>query len=116
MQSPPRGAGQGNPMRQMLLTVLLAVPMAAGATDLHELFYEGYSIVEKTRVAGEFPGCVAGRRIPLENGMVFVCSELNVARGGSTEVVIVEDDYGDVRLTIDEGEYRGTLLREGEAE
>ena len=103
-------------MRPMLLTVLLAVPMVAGATDLHELFYEGYSIVEKTRVAGEFAGCVAGRRIPLENGMVFVCSEFSVAVGASTEVVIVEDDYGDIRLTIDEAEYRGTVLREGEAE
>ena len=103
-------------MRPMFLTVLLAVPMAAGATDLYELFYEGYSVVEETRVSGEFPGCVAGRRIPLENGMVFVCSELHVAHGGSTDVVIVEDAYGDVRVTIDEGEYRGTLLRQGEAE
>lgn len=99
-------------MRPMLLTALLAIPMAAGASDLHELFYEGYSIIEETRVVGEFPGCVTDRRIPLRNGMVFVCAELHVAHGGPSEVAIVKHDDGDIRVVIDEAEYRGTLYRE----
>lgn len=103
-------------MRPMLLTGLLAIPLAAGATDLEELAYEGYSIIERTRVDGEFPGCAPGRRIPLRNGMVFVCAELHVAHGGPPDVVIVKHVHdGDIRVLIDEAEYRGTLHPAGPA-
>lgn len=102
-------------MRPMLLTMLLAIPMAAGATDLEELAYEGYVIIETTRVVGEFPGCEPGRRIPLRNGMVFVCGELHVSHGGATDVQIVKHVYdGDIRVLIDEAEYRGTLEPAGQ--
>lgn len=100
-------------MRLVVLVAMLAlVPAAAHGEDLEELARDGYAVVEETNVDGEFEGCDYDKRIPLTNGLIFVCSEYSYSYSYRPEVLILEHvRSGDIKVLIDDEEYDGTLYR-----
>lgn len=103
---------KGGFVRSIISIFLLAVSAIAFAGNLEDLAREGYGVVDETRVDGEFEGCEYDRRIPLANGLVFVCSEYNYSYSYSPEVLILRHvQSGAIKVLIDEEEYDGTIYR-----
>jgi len=79
--------------RFVLPTVLLLVllPNTALADRCDRLLRKlvGWTIVAETAVDGEFSGCEYGRRIRLQNGSAFVCSEYNYSYAYSPDVIVL---------------------------
>jgi hypothetical protein len=93
------------------LTGLLWVD--AFSQDLEDLARDGYGVLMTTEVQGEFEGCEYGRRIPLDNGLVFVCSSYSYHYAYQPEVLILKSvQSGDVKVMIDGEEFDGTLYRQ----
>jgi hypothetical protein len=99
-------------MRLKVLLIALLVSSTVHASDLEDLARDGYGVVEETSVDGEFEGCEHDKRIPLTNGLVFVCSEYSYSYSYSPDVLILEHvRSGDTKVLIDDDEYDGTLYR-----
>jgi hypothetical protein len=101
-------------MRLALLFALLVVAATsvAHAEDLDDLARDGYGVIDETNVDGEFEGCDFDKRIPLTNGLIFVCSEYSYSYSYHPEVLILEHvRSGDIKVLIDDEEYDGTLYR-----
>ena len=100
-------------MRTTLLVGLLALGTpAAYAQNLEDLARDGYGVVDETYVNGEFEGCDHDKRIPLSNGLIFVCSEYSYSYSYNPDVLILEHvRSGDVKVLIDDEEYDGALYR-----
>ena len=85
---------------------------ASYASDLEDLARDGYAVVEETSVDGEFEGCAFDKRIPLSNGLLFVCSEYSYSYSYMPEVLVLKNvRSGDLKVIIDDDEYDGTLYR-----
>lgn len=100
-------------MRKALVAItLVSSSQAAMAGGLEDLAREGYAVVLETEVDGEFEGCDFDKRIPLQNGMVFVCSEYNYTYSYTPEVLILKHvSSGDIKVLIDDEEFEGTVFR-----
>lgn len=100
-------------MRAMTLAALwILASLDARASDLEDLARDGYAVVEETQVDGEFEGCEFDRRIPLTNGLIFVCREYSYSYAYSPDVLILQNiRSGDLKVLIDEDEYEGELFR-----
>lgn len=82
------------------------------ASDLENLCKNGYAVIEETNVDGEFEGCDYDKRIPLTNGLIFVCREYNYSYGYMPDVYILKNiRTGDIKVLIDDEEYEGDLYR-----
>ena len=92
-------------------SLLLASAPTANASDLEKLAKRGYGALIETQVSGEFKGCEAGRRIPLSNGMIFVCGGYSYSYAYSPDVFILSNvrARGDIKVVIDDEEYDGTV-------
>jgi hypothetical protein len=85
----------------------------AAASDLEELAMDGYAVVEKTQASGEFNGCDFDKRVPLDDGLVFVCSSYNYSYSYRPEVLILKNiQSGNIKVLIDNDEYEGTLYKQ----
>jgi len=92
------------------ILVLIAITSYAGVRE--DYAHEGYAVIAKTRVDGEFEGCDFDKRIPLKNGLVFVCSSYSYTYGYMPEVLILKHvTNGDTKVLIKEREFRGKLWR-----
>src|SRR6266850_4745556 len=69
--------------------IALAAPSVTAA-DIEELAREGYAVIAETRVNGEFEGCDFDKRIPLTNGLLFVCSTYSYSYSYRPEVLILK--------------------------
>jgi len=100
-------------MRKFLLIGLLALwSSGALSSDLEDLARDGYAVVETTQVDGEFEGCDFNKRIPLTNGLVFICSEYNYSYSYMPDVLILKQiKSGDIKVLIDDEEYEGILYQ-----
>jgi hypothetical protein len=102
-------------VRQSMLVIALllgSVPAVYGS-DLEDLAREGYAVIEETQVDGEFEGCDFGKRIPLMNGLIFVCSEYSYSYSYMPDVLILKNiRTGNLKILIDDDEYDGTLYRQ----
>jgi hypothetical protein len=58
----------------ILLFSILAIPALSLSSDVASLVKEGYTLVEETRVVGDYQGCTASASLRFTNGKVFVCS------------------------------------------
>ncbi|MFX0201258.1 MAG: hypothetical protein ACFFCW_34505, partial [Candidatus Hodarchaeota archaeon] len=84
----------------------------AFADDLGDLARQGYAVIIETQVDGEFEGCEFDKRIPLMNGLIFVCSTYSYSYSYMPEVLILQHiRTGDVKVLIDGEEYNGQLYR-----
>jgi hypothetical protein len=99
-------------MRAMILGAVLVLSTAANASDLETLAKEGYGVFEKTSVLGEFTGCDFGKRIPLTDGLQFVCSGYNYHYSYGADVLVLKNvKSGAIKVLIDGQEFDGTLYR-----
>ena len=49
---------------------------------------KGWTILSVTSIQGEFEGCDYGKKIALEDGSVFTCSEYNYTYSYSPDVIV----------------------------
>ena len=73
----------------ILIIMLLFCFSVAAASDLEYLAKEGYAVIEETQVDGDFEGCDFDKRIPLTNGLVFVCSTYSYSYAYMPDVLIL---------------------------
>lgn len=77
-----------------------------------ELCKAGYAVITETSVDGEFTGCEYDKKVPLQNGLVFVCSEYNYTYSYNPDVYILKNiKTGDIKVVIDDESFEGTLYR-----
>ena len=94
------------------LILLISICLPAYAYVFEELCKDGYAVVAKTSVNGDFNGCEYSKRYKLSNGLVFECSEYSYSYGYSPTVYILQNiNHGDLKVIIDNREYRGTLYK-----
>jgi len=90
----------------------LLAAFAAAASDLEDLALDGYGVLSKTQVDGEFEGCEYDKQISLMNGLVFVCSTYHYHYAYSPRVLILKHlQTGDIKVIIDDDATSGTLYR-----
>ncbi len=100
-------------MRSLIFPLsLVCAASPAFAVDWEDLAKDGFGVLEMTSVQGEFNGCDFGRRIPLDNGLIFVCSEYNYNYSYAPDVFILKNVRdGRLKVVIDDDEYDGTVYR-----
>lgn len=99
-------------MKWVVSILTAGVASTALANDLEELAKDGYGAVLRTRVEDTFEGCEYDKRIPLSNGLIFVCRTYHYHYAYRPEVLIMKHvQNGDLKVVIDDDEYAGTLIR-----
>jgi hypothetical protein len=97
-----------------LLFCILAMPGLSFSSDLASLAKEGYSLVEETRVAGDYgdyQGCIASKALRFINGKVFVCSTFGYDNSQYMPVVyILKNKDGAIKILINGKEYSGSFI------
>lgn len=82
------------------------------ASDLEDLARQGYAVIEETKVDADFEGCDFDKRIPLANGLVFICSSYNYNYAYNPDVLILKRPASEVlKVIIDDQGYDGTLYK-----
>ena len=99
----------------VLLFSLSLSPVISLSANLESLAKEGYTLVEETRVAGnyEYNGCTANGPVRLANGKVFVCTTFgfdNVQY--MPNVSILKNKDGDLKILINGKVYSGYFANE----
>jgi hypothetical protein len=89
-----------------------AVATDALAGDLERLARDGYGVLDSTTLMGEFTGCNIGKRFPLANGLIFVCSQHHFGDVFEPEVLILKNvRTGETKVLIEGDEFEGTIFR-----
>jgi|OpeIllAssembly_1097287.scaffolds.fasta_scaffold418204_2 hypothetical protein len=100
-----------------LIYSILAIPGLSFSSDLASLAKEGYSLVEETRIAGDYgdyQGCVASKSLRFTNGKVFICSTFGYDNSQYMPVVyVLKNKDGAIKIVINGKEYSGTF-RDGQ--
>lgn len=94
-------------------TLCLSAALPAPAADLESLSKEGYSVVEETRVSGDYYGCVYGKPLRLANGKAFFCTSFGYDNPQyMPAVTILKNREGAVKILINGKEFSGSLTEE----
>jgi hypothetical protein len=89
-----------------------ALSAGAAASDLESLAREGYGVLDATTLLGEFKGCDIGLRLPLANGLIFVCSAHHFDDAFEPEVLLLKSvKTGETKVLIDGDEVGGSIFR-----
>jgi hypothetical protein len=109
----PAADFQDTGMRSFVAAMLsFTVSTVALAGDLERLARDGYGVLDSTTVMGEFKGCNAGLKLPLANGLIFVCSEHHFDDAFEPEVLILKSvRTGETKVLIDGDEFEGAIFR-----
>jgi len=93
-------------------TLSFAVSTGALAGDLERLARDGYGVLDSTTIMGEFNGCNAGLKLPLANGLIFVCSGHHFDDVFEPEVLIMKSvRTGETKVLTDGDEFEGAIFR-----
>ena len=93
-----------------LLFSILAIPGLSLSADLASLAKEGYSVVEETRVVGEYKGCLASSYLRFTNGNVFLCSTFGYDNSQYMPVVyVLKNKDGAIKILINGKDYSGSF-------
>jgi hypothetical protein len=100
-------------LRSFMAAMLsFAVSTNALAGDLERLARDGYGVLDSTTLIGEFNGCNLGAKLPLANGLIFVCSEHHFGDVFEPEVLILKSvKTGGTKVLIDGDEFEGAIFR-----
>jgi len=99
-------------MRWIVILLFIGLSFFAYAADLEDLARGGYAVVDETRVDGSFEGCDFDKPIPFTNSLVFVCASYSYSYSYRPEVLILKHiRNGDIKVLINDREYRGKLYR-----
>lgn len=94
------------------LVVISALSTGALASDLERLARDGYGVLDSTTVLGEFKGCNIGTKLPLANGLTFVCAGHHYDHVFEPELLILKSvRTGETKVLIDGDEFEGTIFR-----
>jgi hypothetical protein len=109
----PHEGIQGTGMRSCIAVILcFALSTGVLAGDLESLARDGYGVLDSTTVLGEFKGCNAGLKLPLANGLIFVCAEHHFSDVFEPELLILKNvRTGETKVLIDGDEFAGTIFR-----
>jgi hypothetical protein len=103
---------EGTVRKVLLAAALFGLGQKCHANPFERLSKQGYAVVEQTTVNGEFNGCEWNRRIPLSNGMVFVCETYLYHYGYMPTVYILSSIRGlPPKVIIDGQHFDGSLWR-----
>ena len=100
--------------KSLLIAALLSFAAApALGSDWEDLAKDGWAVVQSTQVDGDFEGCEYDKRIPLMNGLIFVCQEYGYSYSYMADVYILQNVRGNYgyKVVIDDEEYDGTLYK-----
>jgi len=108
-------------MRVLLVCMGMLLVLATGgpalSEDLDSLAEEGYQVVEKTNVVGQFTGCDARTYLRLTNGKVFVCSTYAYSFAVyMPEAYILKNKGDDIKVLVNDTAYSGTFIEEKKEE
>lgn len=98
------------------LIVLLSLSAAvltisrSHAETLNGLQSDGWKIQSQATVSGAFKGCNFGLPVPIDGGLIFICSEYNYNYSYRPTFYVMERD-GAIKYVIDTDEYEGTLYK-----
>jgi len=82
------------------------------AQDLEQMARDGYGVLERTSVNGEYQGCDFNRQIPLMDGLVFVCETYSYSYAYDPEVLILKNVRdGTVKTMINGTQVSGNFYR-----
>lgn len=94
-----------------LLSFLLLANLSVFAADWERLCKDGYRVIEKTSIYGEFNGCEYGKYYKLSNGLTFKCEEYEYMYEYNPDVFILQNNYGRLKVIIGNEEIDGSLYR-----
>ena len=95
----------------ILLFCILASPVLSLSSDSASLVKEGYTLVEETRVVGDYQGCTASASLRFTNGKVFVCSTFGFDNSQFMPAVyIMKNSGGAVKVLINGKEFSGSFI------
>ncbi|MHB8057773.1 MAG: hypothetical protein ACYDHC_07750 [Desulfuromonadaceae bacterium] len=98
----------------MVILLMLAMSGVAFLADLASLVKEGYTVVEETKVVGEFKGCDATTALTFTNGKVFVCSTYAYSFAVfMPDAYILQNDKKDIKVFINGNAYSGSFVEKG---
>jgi hypothetical protein len=101
-------------MKKFLLVILctLFINQIIFAADFEDLCKDGYAVILKTNITGDFDGCDYDKYYKLDNGMTFRCNSYHYHYSYHPEFFVLKNiNYGDYKYIIDNDEYRGTLYK-----
>jgi hypothetical protein len=82
------------------------------AIDWEDLCKEGYAVITKTSISGEFNGCDYDKHYKLSNGMTFKCDSYDYSYSYSPDFYVLKNiKYGNIKYIINGDEYSGTLYK-----
>ena len=94
------------------LTLSFVLPAGALASDLERLARDGYGVLDSTTVLGEFKGCNVGTKLPLTNGLIFVCARHHFDDVFEPELLLLKNvRTGETKVLIDGEEFEGAIVR-----
>jgi hypothetical protein len=95
----------------ILLFSTLAIPVLSLSSDSASLVKEGYTLVEETRVVGDYQGCTASSSLRFTNGKVFVCSTFGFDNSQFMPAVyIMKNRDGAIKVLINGKEFSGSFI------
>ena len=95
----------------ILLFSILAIPALSLSSDVASLIKEGYTLVEETRVVGDYQGCTASTSLRFTNGKVFVCSTFGFDNSQFMPAVyIMKNQEGAFMVLINGKQFSGSFI------
>ncbi len=95
----------------LLMQTLSGVAFSA---DLESLNKEGYTLIEQTKVVGQFKGCDATTALTLTNGKVFVCSTYAYSFAiYMPDAFVLQNKNKNIKVLINGNAYSGSFIEQG---
>jgi hypothetical protein len=80
----------------------------AKATVVEDLTANGFEVVKRTTVVGDFDGCDYDRKVPLKSGGVFTCASFGYMHARNPAAVLLKKkDANQYKLVIQGTVYEG---------
>ena len=100
-------------MKKILLicSLIILINLSVYAVNWEDLCKDGYRVIEKTSIYGEFKGCEYGKYYKLSNGLTFKCEEYEYMNEYNPDVYILQNNYGNLKVIIEDEEIDGSLYR-----
>ena len=95
----------------ILLFSILAIPALSLSSDVASLIKEGYTLIDETRVVGDYQGCTASTSLRFTNGKVFVCSTFGFDNSQFMPAVyIMKNKEGAIMVLINGKGFCGSFI------
>ena len=105
-----------NPKRRLmswLFVALIGAPSAQAAESLNDFVTNGYRVISRTEVVGNFRGCERNRTVRFRDNSVFSCNAFkpHIAYSPSAVILQTRDVPAKYAVLIDGQAYTGVFTR-----